>query len=101
MRARIYLPPKNAMQSGRAKTHEWILEFVSGTAKRADGLMGWIGGADTQAQVKLTFGSQADAEAYAQKNGIGYDVELPQARRIKPKAYADNFHWSRAENWTH
>jgi hypothetical protein len=51
--------------------------------------------------VKLTFGSQADAEAYARKNGIGYDVELPQARRIKPKAYADNFHWSRTENWTH
>ena len=51
--------------------------------------------------MKLTFGSQADAEAYAQKNGYTYDVELPQARRIKPKAYSDNFHWSRTENWTH
>jgi hypothetical protein len=101
MRARIYLPPKNAMQSGRAQTHEWILEFLSATPKRADDLMGWIGGADTQAQVKLTFPSQTDAEAYAQKNDIAYDVELPQARRIKPKAYADNFHFARTENWTH
>ena len=101
MRARIYLPPKNAMQSGRAKTHEWILEFVSATAKRADTLMGWIGGGDTQAQVKLTFPSQEEAEAYATRHEIPYDVELPQARRIKPKAYADNFHWSRTENWTH
>ena len=101
MRARIYLPPKNAMQSGRAKTHEWILEFLSATGKHADGLMGWIGGADTQAQVKLTFPSQADAEAYAQKHAIAYDVEIAQTRRIKPKAYADNFHWSRTVNWTH
>ncbi len=101
MRARIYLPPKNAMQSGRAKTHEWVLEFASATPRHADGLMGWIGGGDTQAQVKLTFPSQAEAEAYAKRNDLDYDVELPQARRIKPKAYADNFHWSRAENWTH
>jgi hypothetical protein len=101
MRARIYQPPKNAMQSGRAKTQDWILEFVSTAAKRADGLMGWIGGGDTQEQVKLTFPSQDEAVAYAVRNGLAYDVELPQARRIKPKAYADNFHYARAENWTH
>jgi len=27
MRARIYQPPKNAMHSGRAGTHEWALDF--------------------------------------------------------------------------
>ena len=27
MRARIYQPPKTAMQSGWAGTHEWVLEF--------------------------------------------------------------------------
>ena len=27
MRARIYQPPKNAMQSGWAGTQEWVLEF--------------------------------------------------------------------------
>ncbi len=101
MRARIYQPPKNAMQSGRAKTQDWILEFVSTAAQRADGLMGWIGGGDTQEQVKLTFQSQHEAVAYAVRNGLAYDAELPQARRIKPKAYADNFHYARAENWTH
>ena len=101
MRARIYLPPKNAMQSGRAKTHDWIVEFVSPTAKRADSLMGWIGGADTQAQVKLTFPSKDDAVAYVERNGIAYDVEIPQERKVKPKAYADNFQNGRLENWTH
>ena len=39
--------------------------------------------------------------AYATRAGIQYDVELPQARRIKPKAYADNFKYGRIENWTH
>ena len=41
MRARIYQPPKNAMQSGRAGTHEWVLEFepsVTAPPGSADGL---------------------------------------------------------------
>ncbi|HEX2942118.1 MAG TPA: oxidoreductase, partial [Rhodopila sp.] len=33
--------------------------------------------------------------------GIDYEIELPQARRVKPKAYADNFRYGRIENWTH
>ena len=101
MPARIYQPPRNAMQSGRAKTHDWVLEFVSATPKRADALMGWIGGGDTQAQVKLTFASKEEAVAYADRNGLRYDLELPRERRVRPKAYADNFKYGRAENWTH
>ncbi|MBO6700691.1 MAG: ETC complex I subunit, partial [Rhizobiales bacterium] len=27
MKARIYQPAKNAMQSGTAGTHDWLLEF--------------------------------------------------------------------------
>lgn len=101
MRARIYQPPKNAMQSGRAATDHWLLEFESDSRRVADPLMGWIGGADTQSQVRLSFPTQAEAVAYAERNGIGYDLELPQARHIKPKAYADNFRFGRKENWTH
>ena len=51
MRARIYQPPKNAMQSGRAGTHEWVLEFERLSPQRPDPLMGWIGSSDTQQQV--------------------------------------------------
>jgi hypothetical protein len=101
MRARIYQPPKNAMQSGRAGTHHWVLEFEPAAPRRADPLMGWIGSADTQTQVRLFFENREEAVAYAEKNGIDYVVELPQERRIKPKAYADNFRYGRREMWTH
>jgi len=101
MRVRIYQPPKTAMQSGWAKTHLWTVEFVNGHAKRPDPLMGWTGGGDTQAQVKLTFETREEAIAYAERNGLQYEVEIPQARRVKPKAYADNFKHDRVENWTH
>ena len=101
MRARIYQPPKTAMQSGRAGTEEWVLEFAPTQPRRPDPLMGWIGGADTQTQVRLTFATRDEAVGYAERNGLEYDEELPQARRIKPKAYADNFRYGRIENWTH
>src|ERR1700722_6965396 len=54
MRARIYLPPKSAMQSGRAGS-EWVLAYESDAPERADRLMGWIGGGDTQTQGRLHF----------------------------------------------
>ncbi len=101
MRARIFQPPKTAMQSGRAKTHQWILEFLPSSAKRPDALMGWAGGGDTQTQVRLSFDTREEAIAYADRAGLTYEVELPQVRRIKPKAYADNFRYGRTENWTH
>jgi hypothetical protein len=101
MRARIFQPQKTAMQSGWAKTQEWALEFVPSHAERPDPLMGWTGGGDTQAQVKLSFDTKEEAIAYADRASLQYDVELPQPRRIKPKAYSDNFKYNRIENWTH
>ena len=100
-KARIFQQPRNAMQSGQAGTHDWILEFEQSEPRRADPLMGWIGSADTQVQVRLKFDNRDEAVAYAEKNGLAFAVELPQARRIRPKAYADNFKNDRAENWTH
>jgi hypothetical protein len=101
MRARIYQPPKNAMQSGRAATHEWVLEFEPSSPRRPDALMGWSGSSDTQAQIRLHFDTRDEALAYADKHGIVYDLEIAQARHVKPKAYADNFRFGRLENWTH
>ena len=100
MRARIYMPPKNAMQSGRAGG-EWVLSYASDSPKRADRLMGWIGGGDTQAQVRLNFPVKEEAIAYAERNGIPYEIELPRERRVRTKAYSDNFNYHRYENWTH
>ena len=101
MRARIFQPPKTAMQSGRAGTEHWVLEFEPAAPSRPDPLMGWIGSIDTQKQVRLTFETREEAVAYAERNAIPYDIELPRERRVKPKAYADNFRYGRLEMWTH
>jgi hypothetical protein len=96
MTARIYCPAKTAMQSGRAKTHRWILEHLPKTAKTADPLMGWTGSSEMKAdELRLTFETREEAVAYAERNGIAYRVMENQTRRIVPKAYADNFSWQR------
>jgi hypothetical protein len=100
-RARIYQPPKSAMQSGFAATHGWVLEFEPADAKRAEPLMGWSGSGDTQAQVRLRFATREEAVAYAEQHGLPHDIELAHQRRVKPKAYADNFRYGRLDNWTH
>ena len=100
-RARIFRQPKSAMQSGFAGTQEWVLDFEPTEARRADPLMGWSGSADTQAQLRLRFDTRDEAVAYAEQAGLVYAVELPQERKFKPKAYADNFRYGRMDNWTH
>jgi hypothetical protein len=91
MTARIYQPPKNAMQSGKALADQWILEFVPAEARRADPLMGWSGSGDTQVQVVLKFTTSAEAQAYAAKHGIAARVASAPVKRLKLQAYSDNF----------
>lgn len=91
MPARIYQRPKNAMQSGKARLDEWILDFAPAEAKRPDPLMGWPGSGDMQAQVQLTFPSAGAAQAYAEKYGIDAEVHVTPPRKLKLQAYADNF----------
>lgn len=91
MPARIFQRPKNAMQSGRARTSDWLLEFEPSEAKRPDPLMGWTGSGDTQAQVTLAFGSREEAIAYAERYGIEAHVIPTPPRRLKLQSYADNF----------
>jgi hypothetical protein len=91
MTARIYQRPKNAMQSGRAGTDTWVLEFIPAEAKRPDPLMGWSGSGDMQTQFSLTFASCEEAQAYAEKYGIDCRIHQTPPRRLKIQAYADNF----------
>ena len=79
------------MQSGKAKTGTWVLEFEQSEARKPDPLMGWTGSSDTQAQVKLTFPSKEAAKAYAEKYGIAARVHSTPAKSLKLQAYADNF----------
>lgn len=91
MTAIIYKQPKNAMQSGRALTDRWVLEFKPEMAKRPDPLTGWAGGASTNEQVRLTFDSRDAATAYADKYEIPYRLVSPPHHTLKLQAYADNF----------
>jgi hypothetical protein len=91
MPARIYQPPKNAMQSGRAGTDGWVLEFEPAEAKKPDPLMGWSGSGDMNQQVKLTFDTLDEAQAYAAKYAIAARVIPTPPRKLKLQAYADNF----------
>ena len=91
MAARIYQRERNAMQSGRARTQTWVLEFESARPKRPDPLTGWAGGAETQEQVILTFPTLEAAQAYAAKNLIDAHFVPPAAPTLKLQAYADNF----------
>jgi hypothetical protein len=91
MSARIYQMPKNAMQSGKARTATWMLEFEPAEAKKPDPMTGWAGSGDTREQVKLSFASEAAARAYAERYGIDYHVVRTPPKTLKIQAYADNF----------
>ena len=102
MLARIFRPAKTAMQSGKGKTQEWVLEFEPQDARRADPLMGWTQTSDTESsQVRLSFETREEAVRYAEQNGIAFQLinDKPAKRIIK--AYADNFAFGRKVPWTH
>ncbi len=103
MTARIYKPAKTAMSSGKARTHEWVLEFPPETARRIDPLMGWTSAGETDTQVRLRFGSLEEAQDYARQHGIKAIVIRPHERRpnIRPQGYGENFASNRRMPWTH
>ena len=91
MTARIYQQPKNAMQSGRALTHQWVLEFDRTEKQLPDPMTGWAGSGDTKQQLRLTFASAEEAKAYAEANGIAYNLVPTPPKKLKLQSYADNF----------
>lgn len=103
MRARIFRPTRTAMSSGTAKTRDWVLEYVNDEKREIDPLTGWTGSRDTQAQVRLAFRSQGEAEDYARHHGIDYVLLRPQGRKatVRPGGYGDNFATDRRGSWTH
>ena len=89
-KARIYIPAKTAMQSGRGKTKKWILEFITKNTS-INPLMGWESSTDTREEVVLRFSSKEKAIEYAESNDISYKVIEPKKREFVIKSYADNF----------
>lgn len=101
MSAKIYRPAKTAMQSGKAKTHLWVLEFDQSVPRKIDPMMGYTTSGDTRQQVKLNFETLEQAEAYAAREGIEYRVIQPKEAKRQVVSYTDNFRYSRLQPWTH
>ena len=101
MQVRIYKPSKTAMQSGRAGSKKWLLEYEPTAARKTDPIMGWTSSSETVTQLKLWFETQEEAVAYAKSKGLQYSVDVETTRRMKPKAYTDNFANDRMLRWTH
>lgn len=93
--AKIYRPAKNAMQSGRGKIRNWVLEYTPTSARFADPLMGWTGSSDTNQQITLKFDDKQGAIAYCEANGIEFRVSEPKERKLIMKTYANNFSFTR------
>lgn len=98
-RAKIYQPAKNAMQSGKGKTRQWLLEFEKPAPGTPDALMGWNTMPDTITEVKLTFATKDEAIAYANAKNIPFELFEPKAAKPMASAYAENFSFSRRKAW--
>ena len=101
MTARIYKPAKTAMQSGIAKTREWVLDYEPEQPREIEPLMGWTSSGDMRQQVRLSFDTAAEAVAYCERNGIAYQVSEPNLSARRTMSYSDNFAFKRRDPWTH
>ncbi|MCE3233700.1 MAG: complex subunit [Rickettsiaceae bacterium] len=91
MKVKIYKPVKNPMQSGKANTKQWLVEYLPTDTRFIEPVMGWTGSTDTKPQLELKFETKEDAIAYAERNKLHYTVIEPKAATPKIQAYAENF----------
>ncbi len=89
-KAKIYIPAKTAMQSGRGKQKKWVLKFETKDPS-INPLMGWETSTDTLEEVVLKFPSKEKAIEYAKKNNISVTIIDPKKKEFVIKSYADNF----------
>ena len=88
---RIFKPTKTAMQSGRANTKKWVLEFQPLKKPQKDVLMGWNGLSSTKNQIRMSFRTKEDALAFAKRNKLQTIIDEPNERVMHVKRYSDNF----------
>ena len=100
MRVHIYKPAKSAAQSGRAKTHQWLIEPELLSSRAPEPLMGWAHADDTMTELlrRLRFTSVEEALSFAHRKGWEAVVTEPTERRITPRNYLDNFRTLRPQD---
>ena len=89
-KAKIYIPTKTAMQSGRGKIKKWVLRFDT-RHDVTNPLMGWESTDDTMGEVILEFSTKDKAVDFAKKNNINFNIIEPKKRKFVIKSYSDNF----------
>jgi hypothetical protein len=99
--ARIYKPAKTAMQSGSAKTKQWVIDYEPEQPREIEPLMGWTSSGDMRQQVRLQFDSAEEAIAYCERQGIAYQVYESKPASRRTISYSDNFAFRRRDAWTH
>jgi len=90
IKAKIYIPTKNSMQSGLGKADKWLIKFETKDVG-INPLMGWETSTDTMSELNLEFSTKDLAVEYAKKNKIDFEIIEPQKRKAVKKSYAENF----------
>ena len=101
MAARIYKPAKTAMQSGTAKTKEWVLDYEPEQPREIEPLMGWTSSGDMRQQVRLRFATARRRSPMPSATASPIRSSTPSAPARRTIAYADNFAFKRRDAWTH
>ncbi len=83
--ARIDKPSRSVTTSGKAGTKGWRLTFERRKAPFIEPLMGWTGGDDTLAQVKLDFPTRDSAIRYAERQGLRYTVQSAEGQENRKR----------------
>jgi NADH dehydrogenase ubiquinone Fe-S protein 4 len=97
--ARIYKPAKTAMQSGAAKTKQWVIDYEPEQPREIEPLMGWTSSGDMRQQVRLRFDTAEEAVAYCERHGIAYQVFEAKPASRRTISYSDNFAFKRRDAW--
>lgn len=94
--AHIFSPSKTAMQSGKAKTGYWILEYCNSDDKFYDPVMGWTGTLSTEHEISLKFKTLPEAVDFARSIGLDPVIDDEQnSPTPQKKSYADNFRYNK------
>ena len=66
IKAKIYIPTKNSMQSGLGKGDKWVIRFVTENTG-INPLMGWETSSNMLSELNLEFSTKDLAVEYAKK----------------------------------
>jgi len=92
MQVTILKPTKSAMQSGKAKTKDWLVKVnPDQTNREVNELMGWISADNTLSQLEFKFANKEEAIKFCETKGYDYEIIEPKTATLKPKSYAANF----------